>query len=85
VNQISSQINDDIAVGLGAADQYIAVRRCIDRIGPVADRPDHKSGLTSVADPRSTRPSHRYVARFGKLEQALERRPPAKIDTAPGE
>ena len=40
---MSSQINDDIALGLGAADQYIAVRRCIDRIGPVADRPAHKS------------------------------------------
>jgi hypothetical protein len=85
VNQISSQIDDDIAVGLGAADQYIAVRGCIDRIGPVADRPHHKSGLTGVADPRSTRPSHSYVARFGQLEQAPERRPPANIEAAPGE
>jgi hypothetical protein len=30
-----------------AADQRIAVRRCIDRIGAVADRLGHKSGLTS--------------------------------------
>ena len=32
-----SQIDDDIAVGLGAADECVAVGRCIDRIGPVAD------------------------------------------------
>ena len=80
-----SQINDDVALGLAAADQHIAIRRCIDRVGPVADGPNHKTGLTTVADPRSARPSHRYVARFGKLEQALECWLPVDIEAAPGE
>src|SRR5208282_5634301 len=46
-----SQIKDDVALGLRAADQHVAVRRRIDRVGPVADRPRHKSGLTGVAHP----------------------------------
>ena len=58
--------------GLRAADQHIAVRRCIDRVGQVVDCPGDKPGLTSVADSRPARP-HGYVARFGKLEQVLER------------
>src|ERR1051326_5835420 len=84
-SRVRSQIDDDIAVGLRAADQYVAVRWRIDRIGTVADRSGHKSGLTGVADPRSARPPHRYVAGFGQLEQVLEPRPPAGMEAAADE
>src|SRR6516225_1992462 len=83
--EISSQIDDDVALGLRATDQHIPDRGCIKRVGAVADRPAHKSSLASMADPRSTRPSHRYVAGFSKLEQALERRLPADIESASSE
>jgi len=46
-DQTARQINGDVALWVRAADQRIAVRRCIDRIGAVADRLGHKSGLTS--------------------------------------
>src|SRR5712691_2138081 len=72
---VSLQIDTDVVAGPGTADQHVAVRRRIDRIGPIADCAEHKSGLTSVTDPGAARPSHRYVARLGQLEQALERRP----------
>jgi hypothetical protein len=81
----SSQINNDVAHWLRAADQHITVRRCIDRIRPVADRPCHKCGLAGVADPRSTRPSHRHVASLSQFEQALERWRPADTEAATGE
>jgi hypothetical protein len=38
-----------------------------------------------VADPGPARPSHGYIARFSKLEQALEGWPPANIESAPDE
>jgi hypothetical protein len=80
-----SQINDDVALGLAAADEHITIRWCIDWVGPVANGPSHKTGLTSVADPRPARPSRRYAARFGKLEQALECWLPVDVEAAPGE
>src|SRR6266478_3733599 len=70
--RVSLQINSDVLLGPGTADQHVAVRRRIDRIGLIADCAEHKSGLTSVTDPGAARPSHRYVARLGQLEQALE-------------
>src|SRR6516165_3163992 len=83
--EVSSQIDDDVALGSRATDQHIPVRGCINWVGPVAHRPSHKSGLASMADPRSTRPPHGYVAGFGKLEQALKCRAPADIETASSE
>src|SRR5271165_1296261 len=71
-----SQINDDVALGLRAADQHIAVCRHIDWVRPVSDRPGYKARLASVADPCPAGPSRGHVARFSKLEQALERRAP---------
>ncbi len=68
-----SQVNDDVALGLRAAGQHIAVRRCIDRGWFVAHCPLHEPGLTRVADTSPARPSRGNVARFGKLEQALKR------------
>src|ERR1700691_5519647 len=80
-----SQIDDAVALGLGTTDQHIAVRRCIERVGPIAHGSGDEPGLTSVAHPGPARPSHRYVARFGKLEQALKPWPPGDIETTPGE
>src|SRR5262249_22659564 len=68
-----------------AADQHIALRGRINRVWPVANCPCHKAGFTRVADSRSARPSHRYVAGFGKLEKALKSWLPADIKAAPGE
>jgi len=51
-----SQIDYDVALGLRAADQEIAVRRCVDRVRAVADLPRHQPGLTGVADTGSTKP-----------------------------
>ena len=58
-----SEIDDDVALGLGAADQHIAVRRCIDRVG-AGSRPSrpqvrsHKCGRppfdTTIARVRRT-------------------------------
>jgi len=70
---MSSEIDNDVAVGLGAAGQHIAVRRGIDRGWFVAHCPLHETGLTRVANTSSTRPSHGNIARFGKLEQAPKR------------
>src|SRR5262249_25582068 len=81
----SRHIDDDVTLRMRATDKHITVRGGVDRVGPVADGPAHKSSLASMADPRSTRPSHWYVAGFGKLEQALERRPPAHIEAASSE
>src|SRR3546814_6667865 len=79
---ISSEIDGDIALGLTAADQHIAVRWRLDRVGPVADRPGHKPGLASMADARSAGPSDRDVAGFSKLEHAPERRVPTSTEAA---
>src|SRR3954467_10571545 len=78
------QIDYDVALGLRAADQHNAVRRCVDRVRTVADFSCPKSALAGMADPGSTRIPHGHVACFGKLEQALERWPPADIGAATG-
>ena len=82
--QISSHINNDVVLRLGAADQHIAFRRRLDRFGLIASGPTDKPGLTSVADTRPARPSRRYVARFGEFKQALEAWAPTDIETASG-
>ena len=80
-----SKIDDDLALGLGATGQHVSVSGRFKRVWPVANRPCQQWGLTCVADPGPARPSHRYVARFRKLEKALERWIPADIEVAPGE
>ena len=82
---LGSKIYNNISLRLGATDQQITVRGCIDGLGPIADFPVHKAGLTSVADPRPTGPPHRNVTRFSQLKKARESRSPANIQTAPRE
>ena len=47
----SVKIEDNVAVGLTAADQRIAVRRWLDRVGPVAGGAEDEPGLATVAHP----------------------------------
>ena len=73
------EIDNDVALRLGAADQHIAGRRWIDWVGPVFNCPGHESGFTSVTDSRAARPPRRDIARLGKLKQTLKRRAPGDI------
>ena len=82
---ISSQINGDVALGLAAAGQHVSDRGRVKRVWPVTNPPCHKPGLTCMADAGAARPPHWYVARFSKLEKALERWIPTDIQAAPGE
>src|SRR5262249_4906652 len=47
----SSQIDDDIAARLRAADENVAVRRHIEGLGAIDDRPRDQSALAIVANP----------------------------------
>src|SRR5690242_14380217 len=53
----ASQIDDDIPARPATADEHIALRRRIDRIGLVVDGPAHEAGLAGVADARTARPA----------------------------
>ena len=44
-----SQVEYQVAPGLGAADQRAAVGRVIDRVGGIADRSGHQGRLAGVA------------------------------------
>src|SRR6202022_4149562 len=77
---IASEIDRDIAFGLAAADQHVAVGRRLDRVGPIADGAGDEPGLAIVADPGTARPAHRHIARLGELEKALECRAPTDIE-----
>jgi hypothetical protein len=68
---IASEIDHEVALRLGAADQHIAGSRRIDWIGLVGDGPGHKPGFTTGTDTGAARPPGGDVARFGKLKQAL--------------
>ena len=63
------EIDNDVALRLGAADKRIAGRRWIDWVGLVGDCPSHKPGFTSVTDSRAARPPRGDVARFSKLKE----------------
>jgi hypothetical protein len=77
------EIDNDVALRLGAADQRIAGRRWIDWVGLVDDCPLYKPGFTSVTDSRAARPPRGDVARFGKLKEAPKRRTPMDIQATP--
>jgi len=47
--------------------------------GPARCTSGYQCGLIGVADPRSTRQSHRYVAGFGQLECQKRKRNPAVV------
>src|SRR6266404_3437256 len=77
-----SEIDHDIALGPRAAYQRIAVGRRLNRVGPIADVAADERRLAIVADPVAARPSHRYIARLGHLQEALERRVQTDIEAA---
>src|ERR1700732_2975046 len=79
---IASEIDHDIAFGLAAADQHVAVGRRLDWVGPIANGAGDEPGLAIVADPGTARPSYRHIARLGEFEEALERRAPRDIEAA---
>ena len=80
-----SEIDDDVACWLGAADQHIAIGRWPDRVGSIADSAEDESRLAAVADAGPARPSNRYIASFGEFEQAIKRRAPVDTEIASGE
>jgi hypothetical protein len=82
---ISSKIDNDLALRQGATDEHIAFRRWIDWVRLVGDRPGHKPGFTSVADPRAARPARGDVACLSKLKKTPKRRIPMNVQVAPGE
>jgi hypothetical protein len=66
------QVDHNIAFRLRATNQQIAVCGCVQRVGPIADRACHESGLAGVTNPGSTSPPYGDIAGLSQLEQALE-------------
>jgi hypothetical protein len=75
----ASKIESNVALGLAAADQQIAVGRRFYGLWPVADSAVDEPGLASVADPGPACPPHGHIACLGKFEEALEGRGPADV------
>jgi len=69
---VGSEIDHDVASGLGTADQHIAVGRRLDRLGPIADSAENEPRLAAVANAGPARPTHGHVAGLGEIEDALE-------------
>jgi hypothetical protein len=67
----SSQINDDIADRLRAANEKVAAGRLFERLGSVDDCPGNQTALTVVTNPGTAGPKGGDVARFGQLQNAL--------------
>src|SRR6185437_7923726 len=67
----SSQIDDEIARRLRAADQEVALSWLVERLRPVSDRAGDQAALTMVADTGPTRPADRDLACLGQLQDAL--------------
>src|SRR4051794_8875029 len=65
-----SQIEHDIVVWLGAADERASVGGEFDGVGAVSDIASDERGLAGVADAGAARPADGYVACFGEFEQA---------------
>src|SRR5215831_12406771 len=79
----TSQVDDDVATRLRAADEEVAVRRLIEWLGFVDDRARHQACLTGVTHTCPARPPDGDVARFGQLQDALVRRcVPVRSDAA---
>src|SRR4051794_21658400 len=68
--QPHSEVEDDVALWLGTADER-ASRGCrLDRVGAVVEVAGDDCRLAGVADPGAARPSDGDVAGFCELEQA---------------
>src|ERR1700684_3085819 len=67
------EVEHDLVVGLGAADEDAALLLRLERVGPVADLAAHQPGHAGMADAGPAAPPDRDVARLRELEQAGER------------
>src|SRR6266850_1113418 len=68
LNPGHSDVDHDVALRPGAADQDISLRRRIERIRLVGDGAGDQSALAVVADAGAARPADGHVARFRQLE-----------------
>src|SRR2546430_14683228 len=66
-----SQIDDDIAGRLRAANEKVAGGRLFEWLGSVDDCPGNQAALTVVTKASAAGPKSRGVARFGQLHNAL--------------
>ena len=66
-----SQIDDDIADRLRAANEKVAGGRLFEWLGSVDDCPGKQTALTVVTNAGAARPKGGDVARFGQLQNAL--------------
>jgi len=80
-----SDVDDDVGLRLGAADQDIARGGRVERVGVVVDGSRDESGLAVVADTGAAGPSDWHVAGLGELQETVVRRGrPTGGDTAAG-
>jgi hypothetical protein len=63
----ASQINDDVANRLRAANEKVAVGGLFEWLRSVDDRPDNQTAFTVVTNTGAARPPDRNVARLGQL------------------
>src|SRR5438552_6284587 len=80
--RIASQIDDDIAVRLRAANENVPVGRLVEWLRSIGDRSRHQTALTAVTNTRPARPADGHVARLGQLQNALVGRLPMRGDAA---
>src|SRR6266568_4403963 len=81
-----SEVEDDVAIRLRAADEEVAFGGRVDWVGHVRDRSRDEAALARVTDPGPARPPDGHIARFCQLEQALVGRGvPTRCDAAAGE
>jgi hypothetical protein len=60
-----SKIESDVAPGLAAGDQQIAIRRRFDRVWPIDDGAGNQPGLAVMTNSGAARPTHRHIASLG--------------------
>src|SRR5712691_2429446 len=67
----ASQINDDVANRLRAANEKVALGWLFEWLRSVDDRPGNQTTLTVVTNTGPARPTDRDIARLGQLQDAL--------------
>src|SRR3954447_24573072 len=82
---VASQVEDDVASRLGAADEHAPFGRWLHRVGAVTDTAGDERRLTGLADAGAARPPDGYVARLGEFEQAAVVVAPRDREVAAGE
>src|SRR6187549_114542 len=67
----ASQIDDDVADGLRAANKNVARGRLLERLRSVHDRPGNQAALTAMTHTGPARPADGDVAGLGQFQNAL--------------